>query len=103
MSAVADKLREARALIERGWTQGAFARNGSGHAVTYESGDASCFCVAGALLRATNGFSEFERAVAALHAVTRKAIHKWNDAPRRTKAEVVAALDKAIQLADAEQ
>jgi hypothetical protein len=104
MSAVADKLRKAKALIERGWTQGAFARRANGRVIGYESDDASCFCIAGALMRVTPLISDFERLC---HPLTRATgsprLDHWNDAPGRTQAEVLAAFDKAIELAEGGQ
>lgn len=51
MSAVADKLREARALIERGWCQGDYAINAERKEIDEFSEEAVCFCIAGALHR----------------------------------------------------
>jgi len=47
-------LKGARALlVEKGWTQGALARDPAGAAVSPYAPEAMCFCVEGALLRAT--------------------------------------------------
>jgi hypothetical protein len=94
MSAVAEKLREARALIERGWCQGHTRSNGS-------------FCAWGALREAAflspvywNATETFQRAVPPTQRI---GIADWNDAPERTQAEVLAAFGKAIELAESDQ
>lgn len=105
MSAVADKLREARALIERGWTQGQWARGKSGRPVRYNSRFAVCWCSSGAQARAFGkdweGYQDAKEMFFA--AIEHSNIAVWNDAPERTQAEVLAAFDKAIELAEAEQ
>jgi hypothetical protein len=95
VNAVAGKLREARALIERGWCQW--------HMSTADG----CVCIRGALL---NTFTEDEEAEerqadALLHKATGFGgyLGDWNDTPGRTQAEVLAAFDKAIELAEATQ
>jgi hypothetical protein len=101
MGALADKLREARALIERGWTQGAFARHANGRVIGCESESASCFCMAGAIMRVTPSIYSFERFIEPLCVVIGdRRLDHWNDAPERTQAEVLAAFDKAIELAE---
>jgi hypothetical protein len=84
MSDVATKLREARKLIKRGWTQGEWHRNG-------------CVCSLSALhkTRAPQVADETLRRV-----IGHRSIIAWNDAPGRTQAEVLAAFDKAIELAE---
>jgi hypothetical protein len=57
VSAVADKLREARALIERGWTQNDFARDERGDEVVSSDQTPTCYCALGAISEATVGFS----------------------------------------------
>lgn len=100
-------LGEARRLIaEVGWTQLAYARDGHRCGVAFDSSNAVCFCVEGALMRA--GFPDVESISAgrklmqrALAVDTHGAAMTWNDAHGRTKKEVLAAFDKAIELAGA--
>jgi hypothetical protein len=88
----ADVLRRARALIDspEKWIKGAYGlRADDPH------------CVYGALdvvahMRPCRGFELFREAVGTRH------IEAWNDAPERTHAEVMAAFDRAIELAEAE-
>ena len=97
MTAVAEKLREARALIERGWTQGVFARLPNGNGTYAENRKATCFCMVGALYHvgaSARCLRMLERATHTSPAA------KWNDAPERTQADVLAAFDKAIALAE---
>jgi hypothetical protein len=106
MSDVAEKLRAARALIERGWTQGAPARTKGGVPVWGGESSAVCWCVVSAMCRATP-----DGQTALLSVPLRKTIGlsdngggltEWNDAPERTQAEVLAAFDRAIELAEAQ-
>jgi hypothetical protein len=96
VSAVVDKLREARALIERGWTQRA-----------YERCDGSV-CAMGAIEHACGGcWSDHPDVVSALRrgigVPQADDIFYWNDSVFRTQAEVLAAFDKAIKLAERDQ
>jgi hypothetical protein len=108
MSTLADKLREARALIDtpEKWTQGANARDAAGRKVPAYSSRARCFCMTGAVIRVMAG--GFDAAVPVLGALRKGANgleggspHLWNDAPERTHAEVLAAFDRAIEAAQA--
>lgn len=96
MNQVAEKLRQARALIERGWTQGWFV-----------SSDGLGVCPIGAINKVYIGHATFRGGESAKR-LLRKAIGcpciaPWNDAPERTQAEVLAAFDKAIELAESGQ
>lgn len=111
MATTADVLREAARLIEEGgWTQGALARTLRGLSVEPGSGQAVAWCAAGALLRASVAMAsgpyrdEYARrlyrdAMEQLDAVVgqRGGAVAWNDAPGRTREEVVAALLMAAE------
>lgn len=107
MTSVADKLRKARALIERGWTQGEYARGKSGRQADPIGRHARCFCAVGALGAANRhwphggmiGLKELNSAVG-FPSEGESQILDWNDAEWRTQAEVLAAFDRAISLAD---
>jgi hypothetical protein len=98
VSAVADKLREARALIERGWTRGESYRDGR-------------VCSLGALATVLTGdpnaalygreYTQIARIFAQIIG-EEDALYEWNDA-QKSKRPVLAAFDKAIELAEAEQ
>ena len=105
VSAVADNLREARALIERGWTQNMFARANK-RRVHVMSPSARTFCIVGALMRVrqTPSCVDVTDEMRALRfATSQDNLATWNDAPERTHAEVLEALDKAIALAESDQ
>lgn len=91
---IATKLDEARALIEKGWTQRDYF-------------DACGVCTYGALQAVFNGApddctitDECEHASWLLKEVTGvSSIVGWNDKPGRTQAEVIEAFRKAAELA----
>jgi hypothetical protein len=112
----ADNLRAARALIEdpKRWTRHVYARDEYGGIEAIRSG--VCFCLLGATARAVNPNIDC-RLIKVLDEVDflAQAIGKpddadpedlvvaFNDKPGRTHAEVLAAFDKAIELAEAQQ
>jgi hypothetical protein len=99
-NAVADKLREARALIERGWTQCRYAIDAKGVSVDVNSRKAVAWCATGALYRSFEG-ADWREASDLLSEVAGGYITCWNDSHIRTQAEVLAAFDAAIDLARA--
>jgi hypothetical protein len=99
----------ARAKIAQGWTQRVYARDARDRAVMYDSPAATCWCLNGALasLAWTGPDPELVEAYRLVRAAAvgdgaefpfEKSV-KWNDAPGRTQAEVLAAFDRAIALA----
>lgn len=105
MSAVADKLREARKLIERGWCQDAYALDANGDEIRENDPSAVCWCASGALLVDLNHPDPIVHRARMMfrRAIKNDFIPGWNDRPGRTQAEVLAAFDKAIELAEREQ
>ncbi len=94
---VADTLDKARALIEKGWIQGAYAFEG-------------CYCALGAIEAAAQAFTwrdvplvlaPLELAVGRKAGIGNNEIAGWNDDPERTQAEVVQAFKEAAALARA--
>jgi hypothetical protein len=113
MTAVATKLREARALIERGWTQSCFARDAAGDRCYTHSDLAVSYCSVGAISHACNpngalvSWETQRAAYDALEYAVREIsgdeeIEEFNDYEGRTQAEVLAAFDRAIELAEQE-
>lgn len=103
---VAD-LKAARALIDtpEKWLKGTLYGDNDGAMVRV--GWATCFCMDGAIDRAcSDGLGiDHNRATAAVEALGlggSMEVWKWNDAPERTHAEVMAAFDKAIEKAEAQ-
>lgn len=104
---VVDVLTKARGLVEKGWTTGHYARDSFGAECDYSF--ASCWCAEGALFASCTGLTFAEpgteddalgRAFNRMFDVIgSKHIPTWNDAPGRTQAEVLAAFDRAIELA----
>lgn len=108
--AIAQKLEEACALIEKGWCQGGYTNATSLSGALEGEPFASC-CSIGAIGIAKHAFPD-ERMpeMAYLHRAIFGGqqpgeygygddIADWNDAPERTQAEVVAAFKKAAKLA----
>ena len=92
-------LTRARDLIsdERYWCKGTLARGWFDVPVPVQSRFARRFCAIGAIERAGRELGlPTENACSALEWQTIRSIPYWNDARRRTHAEVVAAFDAAI-------
>lgn len=91
----------ARALIAaKGWTQGTMAKKADGQSVSTDHPAAACFCILGAM-EASGHFACFAQAVRFLRwAINDKDVVSWNDAPGRTREEIITALDGAIALAE---
>lgn len=91
-----------RLLIEKGWTQKAGAHDAHGNSVSIGSPDAACFCLYGAIGAAIGGKRPQEdprmnEACDALDWELRGlgysySFISWNDAPHRTKEEVLALI-----------
>lgn len=79
------KLRQARALVAKGWTRGEWR---SGERGRY------CYCAWGALSQV--GLHPEDYQVIAPDGSNLGGIVTWNDAEGRTKAEVVAMFDNSI-------
>jgi hypothetical protein len=94
---------EARRLIaEKGWAQGDFALDDDGHGYNYDSPRATCYCASGAIRLACPepyGFVRVEKLFCKANSI--EEIPQWNDAEGRTKDEVLAAFDRAIDFAGA--
>ena len=94
-------LKRARALIRKGWTQGAMRRfNRKGEPVAWCSYGALCDSLPElgvssheALARVAGAaYASIERAMGGKNSMV-----AWNDHPGRTKAQVLRAFDKAIK------
>jgi hypothetical protein len=103
---------EARRLVESGWSQGAHARDGAGLEVPSWSEEARSWSLLGALLTSWHRQDSQDDAdviahLADAHAlgeatevlgevVGTASLDRWNDAPKRTRADVVDAMDRAL-------
>ena len=108
----------ARRLIERGWCQGATARDANGNSVPPWSLEARTWSVVGAFVagysQMRDGYSEmaeivsdreavfsaFHEANLALLAAIGEELQPWNDAPSRTQEDVYNAFTRAIDHLD---
>ena len=94
-----DALRAVAARIERGWSQGANARDAHGRAVGLNSDEGQAWSLIGAFsLAATDGIprGHVRRALVAFSdVIATDSLQQWNDAPDRTREEVLSALDEA--------
>ena len=81
------------------WTKGAYARNRNGDEIEHDRPGAVCWCLVGALKKAGHFTWDLEipaDVTACLRKVGVRSQTIWNDAKRRTHAQVVAMLDRAI-------
>jgi len=100
MTTTLDVLRAARALLtEKGWTQGAQARDAEGHTVSPMSPDAARFCALGALRHAAGSYHVGDpvRALKATADCDPGLLSRWNDRPRRKVGSVLALFDRTIR------
>jgi hypothetical protein len=103
-------LRDAADLLRAkgGWTQGTSARDALGRAVSSLDETAACFCAMGAIARAGDRLScdsaTRDAAVAALRVAIGidHGIASWNDDESRALPDVLAAFDRAADLAGAQ-
>lgn len=102
---VVEVLRGARAKIAQGWTRGALARR-HGESVSIAdieagAGGADCWCASGAIMAASGPGSvradAWEALSVAVGIAFPGAIPAWNDAAKRTQAEVLAAFTRVIE------
>lgn len=94
-------LRKARELVAKGWTRAGAAVRSDGGDTTYDSPAAVRFCMVGACWRAGMGTNRGEAAVTVLAKLLGTWPSNFNDAPERTKGQVLAAFDRAIAAAEA--
>lgn len=83
--------------LERGWTQGAYARDADGHPIDFTDDGAVCWCLEGAFYVEDTG--DHHARLTALYALC-DATHvdnlpEFNDTPGRTQAEVVRVVRMA--------
>lgn len=86
-------MKPSEILEQYGWTQGYFARDKSGMTMPSMSPYATCFCAVGAIKRSDfpTG-SSLDVLREHIGAASVEDVYRWNDAPGRTKDEVIAVL-----------
>ncbi len=108
MNPTVNLLTQARAVIERGWCQGCFARDAQGQPIESTDPLAETFCIRGATrviapndddVRA-RAHRHLEDVIIALTDGDCDSIASYNDDTSRTQAEILAVFDAAIKLAD---
>ncbi len=108
MSEVVKVLERAKELLnEKGWCQGDLAKGAHGEAVDLLDPHAAAFCLVGAIRCQRETTSMDARLSAAIHLanVVGRLREDWltvpdyNDAPGRTKEEIMEVIAKAIELA----
>jgi hypothetical protein len=87
-------LRKVRKLIAGGWTRGTFARNARGVPVPPQDKRAVRFCPSGACWRVGGAWRLIRLIEAEIGPCA--TLNIWNDCSERTKAEVLALIDKTI-------
>jgi hypothetical protein len=111
-------LMEARGLLLRGWSKGAQARESTGHVVNAWSDEAASWSLVGALLASWHRHDDRLDADFVAHSAEARglaeatdvlsratgtlALDPWNDAPERTRSDVIAAVDRALNMLNAE-
>jgi hypothetical protein len=100
-----ERLERGLERIKRGWCQGSYARKSDGTKTVPWSDEACEWCTASSLVMSSY-FPEKDDYGPALRLVCDVAkvdyvgnIEHWNDEPGRTKAEVIAVFEGAIELA----
>lgn len=98
--AAIDILAEARRLIDEvGWCQGTFEKHGPNGVVGYCQSGARCEARRRLGSDSDSYWVAFDVSrVAFQNAVGRRDLFEFNDAPERTKQEVLAAFDRAMEL-----
>jgi hypothetical protein len=97
-------LKKAKEKIEQGWCQHVIAKDREGTKVPADSPEAIQWCSVGAIASIyakQDVFITFTPEYNLILKVLKtESLAEWNDRPKRTIEEVLAAFDKAIELAD---
>lgn len=94
----AGALREARGVLERGWTQGSFARDANAYSVSSKNPDATCWCAAGAIQKVVGcpeAYFIWDAISDVLHDETGQTISEFNDS-QKTVEPVLEVFDRFI-------
>lgn len=96
-----EKLKEVYAVLDRGWTRGAYARDKKGRVIDPKDDRVVECCLSGAVRRVCTSTTEIEMLSSALNEEIGKiasgyGIVWWNDCHDRTKEEVLQLVQSAI-------
>lgn len=97
-------LRRGRERIAKGWCQRELAVDTNGRLVFPDSPSACRWCAIGGLVDSVAANDGLENAAvdALSRAIGGLRVSEWQDRPERTQADVLAAYDRAIALAEAQ-
>lgn len=100
-------IKKARAKIDEGWTQNAYARTAKGTACGACDPSARSWCAEGALIHAAGGNSVkyltlYKIVVSRLANNRYKTLPSWNDDLCETKEEVLVGFDRVIKSIESE-
>ena len=99
---IVQSLIDTKSKLQAGWTQLTYARNKEGEAVPVRAPDACSFCIMGAM-RAAGAWDHYEAFCFVREAIgetgVQGTIPEFNDRPEATQDEVVAVIDRAIEIA----
>lgn len=87
--------------LEKGWTQGTFARDKDGNPVNEYNSSALCWCASGAISAAFPMSYEIDLAVKLtkeIEKITKTKIVLWNDDEDRTHEEVIYIVREAEKI-----
>ena len=100
---ISTALRTLKTLLARGWIQKTDAMDEAGNRVSVYDRRATRFCLGGGCLQASNDDGQIYRCMRdALEETLGAHWIEWNDAPGRTQAEVLAAIDVTIARLEAQ-
>jgi len=96
---VREVLIAARWILEHnGWTRGNMCERNGVQSDVFSARTGDCFCAMGAIWATESNEDLRQRSLVALRVFAAvSSIPYWNDAPGRTKADVLAAFDRAIE------
>ena len=78
------------------WTQRSNARDRKGHPEFFDSTDATCWCLEGAMRKESANWQEFSYALHEVAQETGGVPCVWNDVPGRTQDEALWLLDRLL-------
>jgi hypothetical protein len=96
-------LKKVRDLIDGGWIKGSFAQTEDGESCSPNSKKSVCYCLLGAINRATKSRGLKTNVINVLAETIEPSdkdnfsLAGWNDNKRRTKQQVLNAIDKTIK------
>jgi hypothetical protein len=94
MDSVKALLKKAKKKIEKGWCQGAMARDIDGQAVGCMTEEAASFCIYGAVISSMENGDYYVESIQLLWSIANENLVSYND--RSSKEQVLQLFDLAI-------